>query len=150
MAIVRTTRIIEASFLGAGLNLLEFCDLFRDWKVAGKAGEDDFYEFGKDAPYETPQVNGRKNILMHVHLVPLIEIRKKREWDENWGRYSRRTSNKALVYVGNGRAQFLLIAILPEPMAHKICKMATPEDHDLMHSFAAIADAFIYFDKIIA
>lgn len=116
----------------------------------GSQGEDAFYEFGKDVPYERPHVNARKNVLRHVHLVPILDIENKIAWDKAWVRESRRTSNRALVYVDNGPEKFLLIAILPEPMAHTVSKMQTPQGRMLMTRFAEIAESFIYAGRVIA
>lgn len=120
-----------------------------EWKASGTDGEDDFYSFGKDVPYEHPHVNGKKNVLMHVHLPPVLDTERKKQWDQNWERYSRRTSDKALVYAKDGTDRFLLIAILPEPKAHAISNMKTKEDKNLMERFAQIAEAFIYHEKNI-
>ena len=144
---VKTTLILEQVFLNAGTNLVEFCELFAEWK---SLGEDEVYEFGKDVPYERPLVNGQKNVLMHVHLVPIIDLEKKKKWDKNWEQYSRRTSNRALVYVNDGSVKFLLIDIIPEPDAHEIPKMHTAKHKEIMQFYAQIADQFLYFDKIIA
>lgn len=147
--VVKTTKILEQNFLTSGQDLNEFVELFTYWKSLGQIGEDDVYEFGKDVPYETPHVNGKKYVLRHVHLVPIIELAKKISWNRAWEKSSRRVSNKALVYVADGPNKFLLIAVLPEPEAHIICKMQTQAAKNLMHEFADIADAFIYADEII-
>lgn len=150
MVDVKATKIIEDVFSNAGLDLEEFRSLFADWKNLGPNGEDEFYEFGKDVPYEKPHVNGQKNVLMHVHLVPIVDIEQKEKWDKNWKRHSRRTSNRSLVYVNDGSKQFLLIDIIPEPDGHEIPKMLTQEHKDIMEFYAEIADKFIYSGSIIA
>lgn len=150
MVSVSKTEIIEALFHNAGLDLTEFVDLFRQWKSLGPSGEDEFYEFGKDGAYVSPSVNGQKNVLRHVHLVPIIDVQKKADWDKKWERHSRRTSDRALVYVADGNAKFLLITILPEPSAHAIGKMQTTEHKEMMEFFAEIADQFIHHNNIIA
>jgi mRNA interferase YafO len=146
----KTTKIIEDVFSNAGLDLEEFRNLFAGWKSLGPKGEDDVYEFGKDVPYEKPHVNGQKNVLMHVHLVPIVDIEKKEKWDKSWERYSRRTSNRSLVYVNDGGKKFLLIDIIPEPDAHEIPKMLTQQHKEIMEFYAEIADKFIYSGIIIA
>jgi len=148
--VVNATKILEQSLSASGQSLVELIDLFTQWKSLGPQGEDDFYEFGKDVPYETPHVNGKKNVLRHVHLTPVIEFEKLTKWNSAWEHRSRRVSNKAMVYVDDGPNRFLLIAVLPEPYAHDICKMKTPEHKILMNEFADIADAFIYSNQIIA
>lgn len=150
MVDVKVTKIIEAAFSNAGADLEEFRNLFAHWKSLGPQGEDEVYEFGKDVPYERPHVNGEKNVLMHVHLVPIVDLDKKDEWDRNWERYSRRTSNRTLVYVNDGSKKFLLIDIIPEPDGHEIPKMLTQQHKKIMEFYAEIADQYIYGGKIIA
>jgi hypothetical protein len=62
----------------------------------------------------------------------------------------RRASNRALVYVDGGPEKFLLIAILPEPTAHDVSRMQTPQDKLVMNRFTEIAEAFIYTGQVIA
>lgn len=150
MVDVKVTKIIEAVFSNAGADLEELRNLFAHWKSLGPQGEDEVYEFGKDVPYERPHVNGEKNVLMHVHLVPIVDLDKKDEWDRNWERYSRRTSNRTLVYVNDGSKKFLLIDIIPEPDGHEIPKMLTQQHKKIMEFYAEIADQYIYGGKIIA
>ena len=68
---------------------------------------------------------------------------------KNWQNHRLRTSDRALVYVQDNH-RFLLIDILPEPFAHKISQMKTPQDKQLMEIFARIAEHFIYYQEIIA
>jgi mRNA interferase YafO len=147
---VKITKIIETVFSNAGIDLEEFRNLFAEWKNLGPQGEDDVYEFGKDVPYERPHVNGEKNVLMHVHLVPIVNVKQKEKWDKSWIRGSRRTSNRSLVYVNDGSKKFLLIDIIPEPDGHEIPKMLTQQHKEIMEFYAEIADKFIYSGKIIA
>ena len=78
------------------------------------------------------------------------DVESKIAWDRAWERESRRTSNRALVYVDDGPEKFLLIAILPEPVAHAVSRMLTPQDKAVMTRFAEIAESFIYAGKVIA
>lgn len=127
-------------------NLIE---RFSEWKSAGETGENDFYLFGKDGAYTTPQVNGEPYVLRHVHLLPLTDTAQLAKWQRNWQTGARRTSNRALVYVQDGN-RFLLIDILPEPIAHEIAQMRTEPAKQLMQLFAKIAEQYIYHHEIIA
>lgn len=151
MLTVEVTQFLRQYWLQKGLNINDitvFCQRFAAWKAAGVAGEDDFYEFGKDGAYISPLVNDEPYILRHVHLVPLrsSELNK---WDICWQQYKRRTSDRFLIYVED-QQRFLLIAILDEPTAHEISRMKTSQDKALMTWFAEIADKFIYHHEIIA
>lgn len=124
-----------------------FLETFTKWKLAGS---DDFYEFGKDSSYATPEVNGKSYILRHVHLVPVTDKINKARWDNNWrhDKYRRRTSDRVLVYVEDS-GNYLLIDILPEPDAHRIARMSTAQDQRAMQLFALVAEAFIFNRRII-
>jgi mRNA interferase YafO len=150
VVVVQTTNILAQEFQKSGLDLDLLVNLFSEWKSLGAQGEDAVYEFGKDVPYERPHVNSVKNVLRHVHLVPILDVESKIAWDKAWVRASRRTSNRALVYVDDGPEKFLLIAILPEPVAHAVSRMLTPQDKAVMTRFAEIAESFIYAGKVIA
>lgn len=147
--IVEMTRQLQQNLIQNQANPQELLDVFREWKTAGQSGEDDFYEFGKDTTYIAPSVNGEPYILRHVHLVPLLDMAQLAKWDKNWQNHRRRTSDRALVYVQDNQ-RFLLIDILPEPFAHEICQMKTPQDKQLMEIFAQIAEKYIYHHEIIA
>ncbi len=150
MVVVQTTNILAQEFQKSGLDLNLLVSLFSEWKSLGAQGEDAIYEFGKDVPYERPHVNSKKNVLRHVHLVPILDAQNKAAWDKAWVRESRRTSNRALVYVDDGPEKFLLIAILPEPVAHAVSRMLTQQDKAVMTRFAEIAESFIFTGKVIA
>ncbi|UBQ55455.1 type II toxin-antitoxin system YafO family toxin [Alysiella filiformis] len=126
-----------------------FISEFRQWKSTGETGENDFYLFGKDGAYTTPQVNGEPYVLRHVHLLPLTDTTQLAKWQRNWQTGARRTSNRALVYVQDGN-RFLLIDILNEPFAHEIAQMKTEQHRLIMRNFAKIAEQYIYHHEIIA
>ncbi|MEN9866421.1 MAG: hypothetical protein RL748_2011 [Pseudomonadota bacterium] len=147
---VKMTTILAQQFTSQRLDAALFMELFANWKSSGPAGDDNFYEFGKDGAYSRPLVNNQAYVLRHVHLLPVVDMQKRLEWDRRWRNYSRRTSDRVLVYVDDGPKRFLLIAILPEPEAHNIARMATQRDQDVMQSFSAIAEEFIFSGKIIA
>lgn len=123
---------------------------FADWKNRGPSGADDHYYFGKDAFYEKPRGESGQHVLRHVHLVPLSNPEDVSAWNRNWERQSgRRTSDTALVYADGGRFGYLLIAILWEPDAHSVSQMKTKEASELMHTFARIAERFIFDGSVI-
>lgn len=148
LAIIQTTKTLASDFQTQSLDLNLFIEKFKIWKESGTNGEDGSYLFGKDGSYVTPLVDGKKYQLQHVHLTPIINLQNKIKWDIAWQRGSRRTSDRVLVYAKD-KDKYLLIAILPEPTAHQIAKMATPVDKDLMESFALIAAQFIFDGQII-
>lgn len=147
MIIVDITQALRQTLLKNNANPQELLDAFREWKTAGELGEDDFYEFGKDTAYITPKVNDENYVLRHVHLVPLLDKNQLEQWNKNWQHRRLRTSDRALVYVQDNQ-RFLLIDILPEPFAHKIAQMKTPQDKQLMEIFAKIAEQYIYHHEI--
>lgn len=122
---------------------------FEAWKAGGAAAEYDSPVFGKDGAYADPAVNGQRYKLRHVHLPPMGDPEGLKKWNAAWRRRGRKVSDRALVYCEDG-ADYLLIFILPEPDAHEIARMATPEDRHSMEAFARIAAAFIERREIIA
>ncbi|MBQ9258905.1 MAG: type II toxin-antitoxin system YafO family toxin [Neisseriaceae bacterium] len=148
MISVEITTQLRQSLCNNNADPQKLINRFREWKMAGENGEDDFYEFGKDTAYITPKVNGKNYVLRHTHLVPLLDKIQSDKWNKNWQNHRLRTSDRALVYVQDNH-RFLLIDILPEPFAHKISQMKTPQDKQLMEIFAKIAEHFIYCQEII-
>lgn len=118
-----------------------FIERFQHWK---QNGEDSSYYFGKDGFY-SPIRSGLK----HVHLVPVLDLEAKRNWDRNWKTGYRRTSDTCLVYVEDEQ-DYLLIAILPEPLAHAIAAQQDEKTRKTMAYFWQIAEEFFYHRKIIA
>lgn len=121
--------------------LSEFIQRFSDWK---EKGEFSSYFFGKDGFYSPIEAG-----LKHVHLVPIMSILDKINWDLNWKNGKRRTSDTCLVYVEDGQ-DYLLINILPESLAHEIARQATEDDRQIMRFFREIAEQFFYYRNIIA
>lgn len=150
MVEVKITKILEDQITKEGLDYNFFIDLFSKWKCGGASQEHSYYEFGKDGAYNKPKVNDATYVLKHVHLVPIIDLETKAKWDAAWKHNSRKTSNRVLVYAGDGPKKFLLIAILPEPDAHSIASMKTSSDVDTMTSFSQIAEEFIFTGNILA
>lgn len=126
-----------------------FAAEFDRWKAAGERGEYNSFLFGKDGAYTSPKVDSVPNVLRHVHLVPLSDPVARRTWDRQWGRRTRKVSDRALVYASDARYGHLLIFILNEPEAHLVAKMISPDHKRLMMKFAAVASRFIQDGKII-
>lgn len=118
-----------------------FIERFQKWK---ESGEDSSYYFGKDGFY-SPISSGLK----HVHLVPIFDLQAKRNWDRHWKTGQRRTSDTCLVYVEDDQ-DYLLITILPEPLAHMIAEQKDEKSRATMAYFWQIAEQFFYYRKIIA
>ncbi|NHZ97468.1 type II toxin-antitoxin system YafO family toxin [Massilia sp. CCM 8734] len=145
---VQITEYLRGELTRAGTDPDTFIENFADWKGAGPDGEFNHYYFGKDAEYSRPQVNG-KRVLRHVHLVPMDDSPRLAEWDRDWRKYRRRSSDTALVYADAGRFGFLLIAILWEPDAHRVAEMRDQISRDTMNGFATVADYFIFDGSIV-
>lgn len=143
MEVKITTMLRDALDEEGGADIL--IEDFIDWKSGDEYGS---YVFGKDGAYAAPTVDGEKNVLRHVHLVPITDRVKLRQWNRAWRRRSRKVSDRALVYVDGGKGKYLLIYILDEPGAHDIAKMKTAKHKELMGAFAAIAEAFLYNGEV--
>jgi mRNA interferase YafO len=120
---------------------------FQHWKKS--RDEYGSYLFGKDSAYMMPKIDGKSYRLRHVHLPPLSIPGQLEVWNKQWQRRGRKTSDRVLVYVENGRDDYLLIFILPEPMAHEIAKMQTPAHRQIMESFASVAAKFLETGQVI-
>ncbi len=135
------TQIMTRYAQASGIDLVLFIEKFREWK---QNGENSSYYFGKDGFY-----NPIQHGLRHVHIVPVINLENKQRWDKNWESGRRRTSDTCLVYVQDDQ-DYLLITILPEPLAHQIAQQETAEDKQIMARFYEIAEQFFYYRKILA
>jgi mRNA interferase YafO len=144
---VKTTRILK-DFLEEEKESsdVELCARFEAWKKS--SDEYSSYFFGKDGKYIAPTVAGNKYILCHVHIVPILDEKQLSLWNRAWKHGKRKTSDRALVYVSDNRGNFLLIAILEEPNAHKVADMKTQQDKELMVFFATVAEEFIFDGSI--
>lgn len=127
----------------------EWADYFQEWKNRGPSGEYTDYFFGKDSAYHSPKIASPDGKLMHVHLVPILDEDALKKWDKDWGRRTRKRSNRALVYADSGSGDYLLIFVLNEPDAHAIAEMQTQEHAETMEFFAKVADAFIFDRSIV-
>lgn len=126
-----------------------FAAEFDHWKSLGDSGEYASFLFGKDGAYSAPKVNGAPNALRHVHLVPLSDAGQLTRWNQAFRRRSRKTSDRALVYVSDPYCGNLLIYILDEPDAHEVARMGTPKHRTAMLQFAAIAEHFIQTGEVL-
>lgn len=133
--------MLEKYAQDSGIDLVLFIARFKEWK---SAGEESSYYFGKDGFY-SPISHG----LRHVHIVPVLSVQDKQRWDKNWKTGQRRTSDTCLVYVEDDQ-DFLLVNILPEPLAHKVARQETDDDRLIMKRFYQIAEQFYFYRNIIA
>lgn len=145
--VVKTTKILKAFLEEENLSDVELCARFEAWKKS--SDEYSSYFFGKDGKYTVPTVSGNKYILCHVHIVPMLDKNQLSLWDRAWKHRKRKTSDRVLVYVSDKKGNFLLIAILEEPNAHKIADMKTQQDKELMDFFAIVAEEFIFNGSIM-
>lgn len=138
---VSHTQLFEQYAQVSNIDLVLFVKHFKEWK---QAGEESSYFFGKDGFY-SPILHG----LRHVHIVPVLSVLDKQRWDKHWQTGQRRTSDTCLVYVEDNQ-DFLLVSILPEPLAHKIARQETADDRLIMQRFYHIAEQFYFYRKIVA
>lgn len=144
---VKITKALKQALDEDNLSSQLFMDLFREWK---QTGEFNSYGFGKDSAYFKPCVGGKQYVLRHVHLVPIFDKTQLSKWNKGWQFKSRKTSNRVLIYVDDGKSRFLLIYILSEPDAHDVALMRTQKHKELMEGFAKVAEAFVLDGSIIA
>lgn len=145
----RLTFALRALLLARNEDPDNFAAEFDHWKSLGDNGEYASFLFGKDGAYSSPKVNGDPNTLRHVHLVPLSDPGQLTRWNQAFRRRSRKTSDRALVYVSDPYCGNLLIYILDEPDAHEVARMGTPKHKTAMLQFAAIADHFIQTGEVL-
>ena len=134
-------------FREAGANLSDFVQQFKDWKASDEYGS---YLFGKDGAYGLPVPSASSGHLKHVHLVPVLDESALAAWDRDWGRKTRKVSDRALVYAEDSAGNFLLLFIFDEPEAHEIARMKTPEHKLLMKQLAAVAAEWAFSGKVLA
>jgi mRNA interferase YafO len=146
---VKITKHLEGIFFSQKTDTNLFIKDFLDWKLQGDIGEYESPLFGKDSAYTNPPVNGKKYTLRHVHLPPILDMKKLEFWLRNFERRGRKTSDRVLIYAKDEMNNYLLITILDEPDAHEIAKMETKNDKRDMIFFAEVAEEFIYHKPII-
>jgi mRNA interferase YafO len=134
------TEILREALIAQGDNPDLLMHDFLQWK---KGSAYSSIYFGKDGAYISPKVDGLHYVLKHVHLIPLEDKRQLAIWYKKFHTLSVKTSDRHLVYVDDGRDNYLLIYILSEPSAHQIARMSNQADRNLMQKFATIAADFI-------
>ena len=147
--VTRCTHALHNQLAAIGEDSDGWTDFFGDWKARGSAGEYDNYFFGKDGAYVGIKMDAPHGMLMHAHLVPILDPVAFARWERDWARRSRKTSDRALIYADDGHGNYLLIYVLDEPTAHAIASMATQQDKETMQAFAAVASAFVFDGSII-
>lgn len=145
----RCTNALSNQISALGEDVTNFLSQFDNWKSLGSHGEYSSRLFGKDGAYSSPTVGGKSNTLRHVHLLPISDPEQLKVWNKRFDKKSRKTSDRALVYVSDETHGHLLIYILAEPDAHRVAQMSTSDDSNLMRKLAAIADTFIHNGSII-
>ena len=129
-----------------GLKADKLLEDFATWKAGDEYGH--FY-FGKDSAYGSPSVDGEKNVLRHVHLVPMNDLLALERWKKDARRGSRKSSDRALIYVADEKGNHLLIFILDDPGAHAIASMKNQADRETMRGFAEVAAEFLETGEIL-
>jgi mRNA interferase YafO len=122
---------------------------FGNWRAKWPQNEDKNKFFGKEGGYRKPLVDGRPDVLRHVHITPLGDL-DERDWMRRFLLRRKRTSDRHLVFVDGKSYGYLLIDILEEPYAHEVAEMNTPEDERVMKNFAKIAEEFLTDGTVIA
>jgi mRNA interferase YafO len=146
---VALTKALAARLSAESIDSDVFCDAFERWKAGFPDSEFKSCLFGKDGAYTRPHVDGKPNVLRHVHLEPVADGDAWDLWMRAFRFLRRKTSDRALVYVESSTKNYLLIAILPEPDAHEVALMKTSEHKALMERFAEIASEFLFTGKIV-
>jgi hypothetical protein len=142
---VYVTEDLRRRLAAANVKAEDFANWFAAWK---RSGEWSSHMFGRDSAYVLPKVGNLQYRLRHVHLIPVLDAEARRKWEKHYAAERPRTSDRILIYVQHDDGDFLLIAILPEPDAHEVQRMANAADKALMESFAHVADEFL-MDKAV-
>jgi hypothetical protein len=143
---VKMTQVLRKSLESQGLNADKLLEDFATWRAGDEFGHP---FFGKDSAYGSPKVDGQKNVLRHVHLVPLNDLDSLEKWKKDDSRGSRKKSDRVLVYVSDGTKKHLLIFILDDPGAHAIADMQNQADRETMLGFAEVAAEFLDTGEIL-
>jgi mRNA interferase YafO len=129
-------RVLQRQLGALGVDAANFALEFQNWKSMGAAGEYDSYLFGKDGAYGS-RVSAA---LRHVHLVPIADVAALAVWNRQWTRRGRKVSDRALVYAAAQSYGNLLIFIFNEPDAHRVARMQSSADAELMLKLSKIAE----------
>ena len=141
---VAISNALQIQLLDSGIDPAAFAREFSLWKADWPNGEYAHALFGKDAAYVNPKVDGQPYKLRHVHIVPFLDKAAKRRWYTAFGFRRRKTSDRHLVYVADGKGNFGLIYILDEPDAHRIARMEGQRERAVMEGFAIVAENFLF------
>lgn len=140
---VRITNMLRESLEAEGYDVGDFCDLFADWKTGWPAQEYTDWFFGKDGEYVAPTRNHRR-VLRHVHLPPEAKAAELNQWNHDFSKKTRKTSDTSLVYAEDAAHGYLLIYVAREPVGHDLAAMKTSQTLQLMNIFADQAEKFIF------
>lgn len=138
------SRALHAQLISSGVQPEAFAREFLLWKTNWPQREFLHQLFGKDGAYINPRVDGEQYRLRHVHIVPFNDPGARTRWFSVFRRHGRKTSDRHLVYVADGKGNFGLIYILDEPDAHRIAQMKTDEERSVMNGFAVVAENFLW------
>lgn len=111
---------------------------FTEWKVTNP---------GKDHYWFSRDVKGDDGNLYHAHLMPQNELLKRAAWDNFWHKKqrARRRSDRYILYAQAANKDFLLIALIEDPGAHKLW---TPAWRAQRVSFEIVAENFVIHKSI--
>lgn len=130
------SKSLRQSCLDADIEVAEIIEDFGEWKASGDPNSS--YLFGRDTPYAEPVIDGQALVLMHTHLIPLIDSEQMKRWDRVWKRRGEKKSDRALIYAQSDEGDFLLIHVLNEPGAHERAR----KDMSMMRHFTRLAIRF--------
>lgn len=141
---VTLSNALLAQLAEYGIDPVSFANQFESWKHGWPKHEFEHKLFGKDGAYCSPEVNGERYGLRHVHIVPLADTVARKRWFNVFRRKGRKVSDRHLVYVSDKSGNHGLILILDEPNAHKIAQMRDPTSRKAMEGMAVVAENFLF------
>ena len=114
---------------------------FEWWKSAADL-EYESPVFGKDSTLFEPQINGKKYVIGHCHMIPLCDLAALAKWRRDFRLRTRKTSDRVLFYVQDG-SRYYLIDIADDPGAHDLMRMTDQQGKSFMGRIAAEAARFL-------
>lgn len=141
------TKAIEGQLAPLSGGIVLFAEKFEEWK---RLGEYQSFFFGKDGAYTGIKVGVDDYKLFHVHLPPIKDAKALADWQAEWKKKGRKTSNTVLVYTHDDKGNYLLIFIVREPHGHDFGEQTTPAHAKNMAYCVKIAEAFRFNGAIIA
>ena len=142
----KLTKALRQALLDSGAEPESFLAGVDEWRRDWPANEFESEYFGKHGGYMSPKADGHPYRLLHVHLKPIVDRTALAQWMYRFQNKSRKTSDRALIFVAGPKGSHLLITILPEPDAHRVVS----DCPKLMNEFANVAAAFMNEGLIIA